>query len=254
MNTSGDEVQGYLSRWHQHRDEAAFIRAFRQLRQEWAGPVARFLRLPMDAVEVELVLSDMLCALLGAERGAAPRALAPADYEQPAAWRRRVLSNALRDDYRRKQAYGRAVAAATQTAATGGPAAAAEPPTAIPTGELAAPAAAIPLAEEQAGLKQMLRIVVNRLPQVEVRRRVVLTLALDLPIPAAWQGELALALDVPEAVIAARVRAYEAAPYDEDRRVEVVYGQAQPREREAYRKTLERARAELQQLIHRGQA
>lgn len=238
---AADPIQSELTAWHLHQDRRALGRAFEHLRREWAATIACFLCLPISAPEVEDCLSDLLVTLLGADRAggaqAAPRALAPEGHGNPAAYRALVLRNALRDRWRREQARQRALLAAAR----------AQPPP--PTTDQPAPW------EEALALRERRQEVLRALPRIEIRRRVALALALDVALPARWLEDLAQALvELPDALVA-RLRATEEDPEDLDRRVRVLYPTPPKQQaRDAFRKTVERAVADLRPLLHRGQA
>lgn len=232
-----DPVQQDLLAWHAGQDRRALGRAFERLRHEWAPKVARFLALPLRAPQVAQALGDLLITLLGSDPAAPPRALAPAHHNNPAAYRATVLSRAMRDQRRREQALQRAHQRSVER----------DPP------EDSEPMASV---DEALLLAQYRHQVVHALPHLEVRRRVAVALVLSLaPLPAGWLDELARALGEPPDDVGLRVTAYLEDPESAELRVRVL----QPRQalalaREAFRKTLERAIAELTDCLHKGHA
>lgn len=235
MNTDRpDAIQDPLRRFHEEGDRRALAQAFAALRTEFVGPVARFLRVAPAAPVVEQVLSDLLIDLLGVRTGTPPRLLAPPHHDNPAAFRRRVLLNALRDFTRRNQSYQRALAAHARGSASGS---AAESETLVE-------------------LRQMRDKVAALLPRLEIRRRVAMALELGIELPLAWLEELGNELGLSWDELFSRLRGHEAAPYDEEPKLRVLYGPQHRLEqaRDAFRQTVSRAAAELQKWIQRGRS
>jgi len=183
---------------------------------------------------VEQTLSDLLVDLLSVRDGAPPRALAPVHHPKPAAFRRTVVLNALRDRLRRDNAYQRVLAAH-----------AVEPST-VET----------PTLEELLELRDMRDKVVALLPKLDIRRRTALSLELGVKLPLSWAGELANELGLSMDEVMERLRAYEAAPFSEEAKLGVIYGpQGQMGHgRDAYRQTVRRASAELGAWVRRGRS
>ncbi|HRI49329.1 MAG TPA: hypothetical protein PLW65_04035 [Pseudomonadota bacterium] len=229
-----DAIQDQLRRFHESGDQRALAQAFTALRTEFVGPVARFLREAPTAHIVEQVLSELLIELLSVRAGAPPRVLAPAHHDNPAAFRRRVLLNALRDRARRNKTYQRALAAHA----------------------INVPPASIATLEQVVELRHMRAKVVALLPNLEIRRRVAIALELGIVLPLAWLEELANELGQSLRDLLSRLRSHEAAPYDEETKLRVLYGPPHRLEqaRDAFRQTVSRASLDLQKWIQRGRS
>lgn len=228
-----DRIQELLNRAYHEGDRRALSLAFFELKKDWAPAVARFLRAPPTSSGVEQVLGDILIEVLLVTGDKPPRALAPADHPNPAAYRRRVLLSALIDKRRRHGAYEKAV----KTHATLEPL----------TDHQDTPQ----VTEEQIALRQMRDRVVARLPELEIWRRFALLLELGVQAPPYWVEELARLRGRSSVELMERLRAYECAPADEQLKLSVLYDEPSSDAREAFRKTLSRARDEMAELIKR---
>lgn len=93
---SDDHLQQLLSDWLRGSRKAG-LPAVEVARDEWRGQVRAFLRSTPFSTQWEDVLETLVVDLLKPQFGGRPRALAPADAGAPAAWRRRVVRNALLD-------------------------------------------------------------------------------------------------------------------------------------------------------------
>ena len=231
-----DQIQDLLQRFHLAGERRALARAFSALRVEFAGPVARFLREAPTSLIVEQVLCDLLVDLLGVTTDSRLRAMAPDDHNNPVAWRRHVLLNALRDRSRRARSYDKAVTA--QGA------------------EVAVTSVETPDTEQQIELRQQRQRVVALLPRLDIRRRAAVALEIGLELPMVWIEELANHLGISWSELLTRLRNHEAAPHDEECKLRVIYGPEHPQRtaRDAYRQTVSRACAELRQLLDRGRS
>lgn len=223
-----DAIQDCLQRFHTYRDKRALAQAFSALRAEFVGPVARFLREPPSSPTVEQVLSDVLVDLLGLVRSNPPRAMAPPAHTNPAAWRRLVLLNALRDRSRRSKVYEKALAAQIDGGAP-------QPP----------------IQDELVDHRKQRARVVALLPKLDVRRRVAMAMELGVQFPLSWIEELANELCVSWSEMMSRVRRFESTPQVEEAKLQVLYGPsyAPKTTRDAYRQTVSRAAADLKAFL-----
>lgn len=233
-----DTIQEKLDRVHRYGDRKALAEVFAALKVQFVGPVARFLKQPPSASATDQALGDILVDLLLGKDGKPPRALAPPDHPNAAAWRRQVLLRALIDRQRRQSAYAKAVMSHSQQLAH----------------EQEGTGRCLP--EELLELSRMRGSVVARLPQLDVRRRIVLALELRIALAAGWVTELARALAEPAEGVLVRLHEHEQMPEDEQRKLAILYGPttALSTAREAYRKTLERAREDMAALIRGGRS
>lgn len=229
-----DAIQEYLTSFHSTGDRRALALAFSAMRQEFVGPVARYLREAPTAPRVEQVLSDLLVDLLGVSGAGAPRAMAPPQHPKPDAWRRCVLLNALRDMSRREK---RQQALAERQTAN------------LDDGSAAASAV-----EMQIEHRQQRQRIIALLPRLGIRRRAAIVIELGMEMPMVWIEELANDLGMSWHDLFARLRHHEEQPFDEERKVRVLYGPEQPTQtaRDAYRQVVSRACTELRTLLERG--
>lgn len=258
-------IQEDLRAWCLARDRDAGGRALDALAREWRPRVRLWLASPTPD-EVEEVLQDALVACCSAEDGQRPRALAPDDAENPAAWRRKVLRNWLTDRARRA---GRRRHAEWGLAQGLTPAVEAEawrhrrpPDAAAASASLTEPRPAPPPAPDDPSASLLLpalrRDLVRLLPGVAVRRRVLVALVLGAD-PSPWVAELARELAEATTDTQARVdRALaerEGGPGDELPLafVRVCWPtELEGKARESARKSLERAADDLRRLLGGG--
>ena len=259
-----DVGQEGLLAWVERGDRARGGDALDQLAREWRPRVLRFLQSPA-ADEVEEVLEEALCALCVVEPGQRPRALAPDDAGNPAAWRRRVLRNFLidrsrRGGRRRHAERGLALGLSNEAEAeawranrSGGanrpdaPELRDAPP---PTPQVSAP-----VALELAALRHD---VLRALPALAVRRRALLLLALGGD-PSPFAGELAAALREDEACVLGRIHEALDAPHDGEHdhlslaMIRVIWpNEPMNAARETARKSLERAIGDVRRVLGVG--
>ncbi|HMU37690.1 MAG TPA: hypothetical protein PKE31_01630 [Pseudomonadota bacterium] len=230
---SQDEVQELLFRSFYKQDKPALARAFTLLRREFAGRVARFLRAPLSSPEVEETLSDLLIDLLITDGTKRPRALAPPASENPVAYRAKVLLHALCDAHRRKKTQEK-----TTTSLKDQQEALSQP---SPSAES--------VLFESAQRKEVLEVI----PKLVIRRRMIVMLELGNRPPNPWIEEFAQELSVSFQEVFSRIRTWESDPEHEGRKRSVLYGPASdnPASQENYRKTLARAIEDIKQLIAR---
>lgn len=213
-----DEVQGHLRAWVLEGDRQRGNKAVDAIAREWRPRVRNLLQNPSED-EVEDVLADALGTLCVAERGQLPRAMAPEHAESPAAWRRRVLKNFMFDRFRRQgrrrhAELGEMLGLSPETEAEAWREDRArlpqeakrrqEAPKAAPLPELVSP-------DDGVELGQLRHRLMEVLPDLTIRYRVVMMLALGMD-PSPFVPELADALHVDEAVLQNRVSIALSAP------------------------------------------
>lgn len=260
---AADPIQDDLRAWFEDGDQERGGRALDALYREWRPRVRRFLAAP-SADEVEEWLQDAMEALCLFEPGKRPRALAPADADLPAAWRRTVLRRHLVDRSRRwgrrrhaEQALGEGLEPAEEKARWRERRGGGQAPTdhGLTDARPAPAPAPEPPVDLDLGLQRA--EVLERLSGLAVRRRVVLALGLAAD-PSPWAEALAGELrEEPEAVLA-RMQAALSDPDPpgeglSDAAVRVCWP-AGPlaKAREAARKALERAVEDMRRLVGGG--
>lgn len=249
-----DIIQDDLRAWITTGDRARGGRAIDALANEWRPRVRNFLRAPSE-VEVEEALSDALSTLCVAPRGGRPRALAPDDAESPAAWRRRVLRNHLIDKLRRRDRRRHAERGEALGLSPAAEADAWRTDRAALAQQKQAPPEASGDAADDAELKLMRHQVVRALPELPIRYRVVMMLALGMD-PSPFVSELADALREDEAPVQGRVAEALRAGHDGGSEhlslpmIRVLWPrEAEAQARESARKALERARNRLRAIL-----
>lgn len=261
-----DEVQGHLRAWVLEGDRQRGNKAADAIAREWRPRVRNLLQNPSED-EVEEVLADALSTLCVAERGQLPRAMAPNDAESPAGWRRQVLRNFMFDRFRRQgrrrhAELGVTLGLAPETEAKawredrGHLAQEAKrqqaAPKAAPLPELISPDDGVALGQQRHRLMEVL-------PKLNIRYRVVLMLALGMD-PSPFVPELANALHVDEAVLQSRISTALSAPmeggseYLSLAKMRVLWPtESEANARESARKNLERGTANLSKLLRLNQ-
>ena len=191
-----DAIQDGLRAWAEQGDRRRGGDAWDALVREWRPQVLRFLRGPSPE-EVEDVLGEALLALAAVGReGDAPRALAPEGVDSMKAWRRKVLRHFLIDRSRKlarrrhavkgvvegwspkaEREEWRRVQEDRESPSTDNPGA--DDPSvhraAVAAGELSPEA----ITQRRELLASRRSLVMDVLPELPVRRRVVLMLALS---------------------------------------------------------------------------
>ena len=255
-----DAIQDDLRAWVVDDDQDRGGRALDALYREWRPRVRRFLASP-SADEVEEVLQEAMEALCIPEPGQSPRALAADDVLSPSAWRRTVLRNHLVDRSRRwgrrrhaEQAMGEGLEPAEEKLRWRERRGGQDAPAAASLTEArpVPPPAPEPPVDLDLGLQRA--EVLERLPGLAVRRRVVLALGLGAD-PSPWAEALAGELrEEPEEVLA-RMQAAVSDPDPpgeglSDSAVRVCWpGGTLAKAREAARKALERAVEDMRRLV-----
>ncbi|MBI4814838.1 MAG: hypothetical protein HY791_01190 [Deltaproteobacteria bacterium] len=238
--SSEDEIQADLAAWARTQDRQALHRAFESAKLEWYPRVRRFIVQQGFGHAVDEAFDHVLTALLSFRDGSL-RALAPEDHD-PKRWRLKVLKHELIDWTRRhglrvdvQEALREGWSPETLRAERAARKANKQPE---PFAPLLTPSALID--GSAAELEEMLEwrdrreLVVARLPALAVLPRVAIATILGVD-PEPWIGELADQLGVSEA--AARLRIPDLAGIS-----------GMPKDKEAARKRVDRAAAELRRL------
>lgn len=275
-----DEVQSLLRRYHEHGDKRAGSRAFLLLKREWLHPVARFVHRDADSPDTEDMLSSVLIALLEQGRDRPPRALAPITHDNPSAYRRCVLRNALLDAWRHQRSRRaaeqvlRSLHGETETqVATEATESESSKRHRLP--DMTVTRSFETPADEYVWLKQMRQLVIEKLQGVPILRRVAVGLVLGVDL-SPWLAELAADLGensdaLRERVARARSKSLRSfsqsgsneqlsgggafAAHLSDDEVRILYpGGPIGKARESLRKVLERAAKELQAAVAKGES
>jgi len=228
------------------------------LARDWRRRVRRFLQQPSPE-EVEDLLQGALLALVLPRDGGEPRVLAPPG-GSPTAWRRRVLKNWLIDQVRSKRrqdhlrkGVARGWAPATEKEVWRREKAVRQGAPGPGLRLVASPQEPVgPSSEDWADVVRWRRRVVSMLPELPVRRRVLVAMAMGAD-PTPFATELAVALDEGTAAVLSRMHVALTEPHDANHdylsqpMVRVVYPEPKPlgAAREAARKALDNAIVDL---------
>ena len=240
-----DPIQALLLQWQQTQDDATMQQLVTQLKAEWYAAVHRFTNGDLPRTE------DLLQDALEEKLIVAPAVLAPATHHSPKAWRTSVLKRFLIDKYRRATAQKRDTRKVLTFSAMEKPdqqAFVPEDETREVWGGLQEPAPNPEAAAVEQSQRRRVRAV---LPQLNIRYRVAIALRLGMDATA-WTDELADALDEPAHSVQQRLVWVSTLPPppENDDLLRVLYPEGPTtKNRENWRKAIERALAALRKLL-----